>query len=70
MIKLSDATLDLFIYHLSEGLGDNEKQIQEQYQKFWSNLPATLEQLDASVELNSQDSTHINFHKSISAHTL
>jgi hypothetical protein len=70
MIKLSDATLDLFIYHLSEGLGDNEKQIHEQYEKFWSNLPATLEQLDASVELNPQDSAHIKFHKSISAHTL
>lgn len=70
MIKLFDATLDLFIYHLSEGLGENQSESCEYYQNFWSNLPTKLQQSQAVVEPDPKDSNHLDFHKSISAHTI
>jgi hypothetical protein len=37
---LNYPSLDLFLYHLREGLGESEAKIQENHQEFWSNLPS------------------------------
>ena len=48
MGKLTYPTLDLFLYHWREGIG--EKDIQTNHTNFWANLPANLR-----VELNAEE---------------
>lgn len=50
--------LNLFIYQLRNGLGDQEEDIQQNQQTFWNNLPDNLPQL--SLEQESK-ATHIDY---------
>jgi hypothetical protein len=39
---LNYPSLDLFLYHLREGLGESEATIKANHQEFWSNLPSDI----------------------------
>lgn len=57
MGKLNYLTLDLFVYTLTEGLGQDQAQIREIYKQFWANLPTKIKESidDVSLKLIATD---------------
>lgn len=63
MSRLYYLNLDLFIYHLREGLGDQQEDIKKNHETFWANLPKELQNSLASdsfaKELEAEDTEYL-----------
>ncbi len=60
MNELVYPTLDLFVYQLRNGLGDNEEQVRKNHERFWKNLPDKLKvDLDRELEAQSTEYTKL-----------
>lgn len=59
---LYDPSLDLFLYHIKDGLGESEDKIKENHDKFWENLPPKLK-VDFGTESKAENSGYIKLFK-------
>lgn len=63
MSRLYYLNLDLFIYHLREGWGDQQEDIKKNHETFWANLPKELQNSLASdsfaKELEAEDTEYL-----------
>ncbi|MFB2968413.1 hypothetical protein ACE1CD_05540 [Aerosakkonema sp. BLCC-F183] len=51
-------SLDLFLYHLRDGLGESQEKIRENHSQFWANLPPEI-QVDFETEARAANSDTI-----------
>lgn len=56
--KISYPSLDLFLYHLKDALGEGPEKIQENHDFFWENLPPEIT-VSLETEATAEDSQYI-----------